>query len=206
VYTVRCFDLQSLETGEDLRAGLRRIREAARVAAGCFLLLAAASWYAHAAIPPERLEEAIRKTEKSPEYDWRLPVAPAARSESWVVQVVDRVVKSVKSGLRTIGKFLGEAWKWLWERLTGGTPSPGRGAPPAGVPGSTYALTAIAVAAAAWLAWRWFRGRRPKTVLAAGDPVVTARLGDVDRSPDRPPPRPRAARGGPSLRAWRFAA
>ena len=188
VYTVRCFHLQSLETGEDLRAGLRRIRDAARVAAGCLVLLVAGGAYAHAAIPPDRLEEAIRKTEKSPEYDWRLPAAQAPRGESWVAQAVEGIWERVRSGFQAINRAISRGLRWLVDRLRGTPLGPsGAGAPPAGVPASTWVLTMVAAGAAGWLAWRWLRGWRPAAAPLAVPAVVAARLDADDISPDRLP-------------------
>ena len=71
VYCVRCFRAESLETGEDLRSGLRRI--AAGVPALALLLLFALAPHASAVVTPGDLEKSVQQTMQSHEYDWRLP-------------------------------------------------------------------------------------------------------------------------------------
>src|SRR5208283_4062750 len=79
VYCLRCFQGESVETGEDLRAGLRRVRSAmakGAVAAAIVLALAALPLrIARAAdsVGPGQLEQAVRQTMQSPEYNWRIP-------------------------------------------------------------------------------------------------------------------------------------
>lgn len=186
VYTVRGFHLESLETGGDLRAGLRRIRDAARVIAACLALWAIPS--AQSAIPPDRLDEAIRRAEKSPEYDWRLPVGQKPAAESWFVQTVDRVIARVKAAFQRVGRAIGRAIDWLLEKLRGVPAAPShRGSAPVGVPVSTWALTAVAAAAIVFFAWRWLRARPPKSAPTIAAPVVAPRLDDEELTADKLP-------------------
>jgi len=77
VYCVRCFRGESMETGEDLRAGLRRIGAGVPVLGAILVFLAMAA-HGSAAAPPGELEKSVQQTMQSHEYDWRLP--PAANS------------------------------------------------------------------------------------------------------------------------------
>src|SRR6266536_513347 len=138
VYTLRCFHLESLATGEDLRAGLRRIRGAgARAGVACVLVLLAALLAAgpcaHAAIPRERLEESIQQAVKSPEYDWRLPPKPAQDSKPWLVEIVDRMIAHLRWFSDSIGRVIDRAIRWLLKQLGGNPPEPLPGAPPSGL-------------------------------------------------------------------------
>src|SRR5689334_13079990 len=114
VYTLRSFYLESLETGEDLRVALRRIRAALTLAAAvCILMLTAAAPGLHAAISRERLEESIQQAVQAPEYDWRLPPKPAAAGKTWLVETVDRMLAQVRSVSESISNAIARAIRWL---------------------------------------------------------------------------------------------
>ncbi|HTS25285.1 MAG TPA: DUF4129 domain-containing protein [Bryobacteraceae bacterium] len=185
VYCVRCFRAESSETGEDLRAGLRRIRAGVQAAAAALLFVALAS-HSLAAVSPADLERSVRQTMQSHEYDWRLPPAGASASKaSWWTRLADHLV----AGVKAVSGFLGDAIRRLLRWLSGSrTPMPRPGAPPSGsLHGTLYAAIGVVVLAAAVILWRRWqdRGRTPASAPAASATVV--RLDAEDLLPDRLP-------------------
>jgi len=188
VYTVRCVHLESLETGDDLRAGIRRIRAAlAHSAVACVLALLAAGLCAHAAVPRDRLEQSIQQAVQSPEYDWRLPPKPAAAGKPWLVDMVDRMLAQLRSVTESIGRAIDRAVRWLMKQLGGKPPEPRPGAPPAGLHGGLYLLIALTLAAAGVFVWRALRPRAGKPQPVAGDGAAAVPLDAEELSPDRLP-------------------
>jgi len=137
------------------------------------------------AIVPADLERAIRQAMQSHEYDWRLPPPPGtAAKPSWLLAVADHVVAGVRSLIHSVIDLLSRLFKWLFR---GGVPAPrAGGAPATALHWSLYALTAVAIAAAAWMAWRMLRAGRPaaRSTLA---PASAIRLDAEDLTADRLP-------------------
>jgi hypothetical protein len=194
VYCVRCFRAESIETGEDVRAGLRRIRAARHVvnaAAVLFFLVVPGSRLGRAAdsaVSPNRLEQAIKQTMQSHEYDWRLPPpADSVRGHSWILDATDRAVAGLRSVFHSIGKAIAAFFKWLLRQF-GAMPEPGPGAPPVkALHWSVYLLIGLVLAFALWIAWQKRRARRAKAAHVAADSVTAVRLDSEDLTPDRLP-------------------
>jgi hypothetical protein len=186
VYCVRCFRAESVETGEDVRAGLRRIRSAAAGIAAAIFLLAFAPHAA--AVSRAELEIAVQQSMQAHEYDWRLPPEGAASGgKSWLVALTDRMIASSRAFFHSLGKALARFLQWLAEKLRGVVPDVQGGASPAaGLHWSIYVLTAIVVLGLAGLIWRYRRLRRVKAKPAA-DSLTPIRLDAEDLSPDRLP-------------------
>jgi hypothetical protein len=192
VYCVRCFRAESIETGEDVRAGLRRIRSAVPVLAAAILFLVAAPGRAAAqdgaAVTPQQLDQAIKQAVQSHEYDWRLPNATAASSnqKSWIVDATDRAIGSLQRGLRSLRRALRGFFKWLLDQFKPAA-EPAAGTPPvSALHWSVYLLMAVLMAAALWIAWQKRRARRAKP--AAGAAMAAAvHLDREDLSPDSLP-------------------
>ncbi len=193
VYCVRCFRAESIETGEDVRAGLRRIQvgQASRPVGAFFILLVVAACrlgHAADAVSPGRLEQAIKQAMQSHEYDWRLaPPADSVRGHSWIVDATDRAIAGLRSVFHSIGEAIRAFFKWLWRQF-GAVPEPGRGAPPGtALHWSVYVLTGLVLAFALWIAWQKRRARRAKAAHVAADSVTAVRLDSEDLTPDRLP-------------------
>ncbi len=185
VYCVRCFRGESLETGEDLRVALRRIRPAVH-AAGAALLFLALAVHGLAAVTPGELEKSVRETLQSHEYDWRLPPAASSPARgSWLVMLADRLV----AGMKAISDVVSDAFHKLLRWLTGNrVPLSGGGAPPsAGLHWSLYALSAVVALAAAAILWRWWRVRNRQTASSPAAALDLVRLDAEDLAPDRLP-------------------
>ena len=192
VYCLRCFQAESVETGEDLRAGLRRVRSAiAKGAATAFVVaLAALPVVARAADGggSRELEQAVRQTMQSPEYNWRIPPpATAASGVPWIVVATDRAIAAIRSALDWAGDMIDRLLRWIFGGL-GLSPMPlGGQAPAAALHWSVWALIGLALALAGWVVWRALRLRRKKPGPAAGPSVAPVRLDDEDLTADRLP-------------------
>jgi hypothetical protein len=186
VYTLRCFHLESLETGADLRAVLRRIRAATLAGVGCVLLLLAIPTL-NAAISRERLEQSIQQAAQSPEYDWRLPPKQVQPGKSWLVETVDRMLAQFRSLGESIGDVIDRFIRWLMQQFGGKPLEPRPGAPPAGLHGSVYLLIAVTLAAAAIFIWRALRPRPATIEPTANLGAAAVQLDAEELSPDRLP-------------------
>jgi hypothetical protein len=194
VFCVRCFRAESVQTGEDVRAGLRRIQvgQASRPACAFFSLLFVAGCRlgsaADPAVSPNNLEQAIRQTMQSHEYDWRLaPPADSVRGHSWIVDATDRAIAGLRSVFHSVGEAIRAFFKWLLRQF-GAMPEPGSGAPPVkALHWSVYVLIALVLAFAGWLVWQKRRARRAKAAPVAADSVAALLLDSGDLTPGRLP-------------------
>ena len=187
VYVVRCFRIESVETGEDVRAGLERIRAASAVAAALFLIAIPARAAESAAVQPPQLQRAIEQAEQSHEYDWRLPRESAVPSrKSWIVDATDRALAGLRRGFSRLMRTVA---RWIQRVLGGlrGTPDAGTGAAPAGaLHWSILLLIAVLTAAALWMVWQK-RRQRPKPGTLEPGPAPAIPLDQEDLTPDRLP-------------------
>jgi hypothetical protein len=193
VYCVRCFRAESVETGEDIRAGLRRIRAMSAVTAAALLFLIAVPGSGAEpadAVSPQQLDQAIHRAVQSHEYDWRLPGDRAASSpaESWIVDATNRAMASLQRAGRSLRQALKDFFKWLLGQF-GAAPEPAAGAPPVSVlHRSVYLLIGLLMAAALWLAWQKSLAWRKRRAHAAAPGPAMAVPGDPeDLAPDRLP-------------------
>jgi hypothetical protein len=184
VYCLRAFQLESRESGEDLRAALRMVRTVATAA----LILLMAAQALPAQVTPANLDQSIRRTLQSPEYDWRLapPAAKRAGNVPWLVDVTDRLADSVQQGLRSIGHAIDRLIDWLRDKF----PNPSgtdTGKPPGlGLHWSVYAIIAALLALVAVIVWRLRRAKtKPARTLAAGGVAIS--LQDENLLADRLP-------------------
>ena len=186
VYCLRCYQAEARETGEDVRAGVRRLREAAVLA---LLALTALALPCRADVPPAALEKAAQTAARAAEYDWRLPPPPAPlRDTPWIVSVTDRILASIKSFTDAIGHLLERFFSWLSDKLGGGPEQQGGALPVRGMHWTIYALIALVALAGAVVAIRMARARRAKAAdNAAGEAVTAIRLDAEDLTADRLP-------------------
>ena len=164
VYCLRCFQAESAETGEDLRAALRLLPPAiTKGAAAIVVALALPVVAARAAdsVGSRELERAVRRTMQSPEYNWRIPPPPTASSAvPWIVEATDRAIAAVRSALDWAGRMIDRLLRWIFGGL-GLSPMPlGGQAPSTALHWSVWALIGLALALAGWVVWRAFRLRR----------------------------------------------
>jgi len=193
VYCLRCFQGDSVETGEDLRAGLRRIGNPATasvLARSIAVLLAVFAFIGRAAGAPAagQLDQAIRRAMQSPEYSWRFPPPDKPPSnDPWIIQATERAFQAI-----------GKALNWLWDAFMrllrwvfGGlnlTPLPtGGAAPSAALHFGLWLLAVLALALAGIVIWRALAARRKRQAKPAGPVVATVRLEDEGLTADRLP-------------------
>ena len=170
VYCLRCFEAESQDTGEDLRCGLRRIRAASQVPAAFVLLLLLAAPLVRAEIPPADLEKSVQQAMQSPDYDWRLPAAPAAANTPAIVRVVDRIVAVLRRAVNALGDLLKRLFAWLFPR---GSTQPNGELPGAGLNRTVAVLLGVVVCAGALFAWQRRRLRRGTPIAApASAPAI----------------------------------
>ena len=192
VYCLRCYQAESRETGEDIRAGIRRLRDDLRVAAASLLVavaVAAAPVRCRADVPPETLQKAAESAAHAAEYDWRLPPPPnMVRDTPWIVVVTDRILASFQRFTDAAGRLLERFFSWIFDRQ-GDAARPAGGAPPVhGLHLAVYVLIAVVALGGIWLALRTLRLRRAKTEEAvAGEGVASVRLDAEDLTADRLP-------------------
>ncbi len=182
VFVLRGFQAESVETGEDLRVGLRRIRGAA----AALLIVLALVPHASAAVSGQELRQASREALAQHEYDWRLPPPAAANSKPWLIDFTDHAISGLRKAVDYLGDMLGRFFRWLTDRLSTHV-SPGEGAPPAlGLNWTVAILVVLAIAATGWIAWRKRRIRRSRA-RATGQPIHAIHLEAEDLTADRLP-------------------
>jgi hypothetical protein len=186
-HCLRSFEAESMETGEDLRCGLRRIRVAAPVVAALLLLLAAAPRISADVSPPD-LEKAVHQAMQAPEYDWRFPPPPPSANTPWIVKVVDQMVEGIRRAAAAAGEVFKRFLRWLSDWLFPKSSSRPAGAPPgAGLDWTVAALIALVVCAGLLFAWQRQRIRRSRPQTTAPDAALAVRLDAPDLSPDALP-------------------
>jgi hypothetical protein len=196
IYCLRCFQGESVETGEDLRAGLRRIRAAAAkgaVAALVLLSILAVSvlhTFAADAVGPGDLERSVKQAMQSHDYDWRIrPPAEAASDVPWIVRATDRAIKAVQSALNWLWDNFMKLLKWIFGGLginMGPLPL-GGAANASALHWSVWLLIVLAVALVGLVVWRAIQNRRKRPSKVSGRPVAAVRLDDEGLTADRLP-------------------
>jgi len=174
-----------------LRAGLRRVRSrlAGGAAAAVMLALAVLPVVARAAdaVRPRELEQAVRRTMQSPEYNWRIPPpATAASSTPWIVLATDRAIAAVQSAMKWIGRTIDRLLRWIFGGLRVSPMPLGGRAPSTALHWSVWVLIGLAVALTGWVVWRAIE-LRPKTKTAARPAAAPVRLDDEALTADRLP-------------------
>jgi len=184
VYCLRSFHLESRETGEDLRAALRMVVTAA-------LIVLAVAQALPAQVTPANLDQSIRRTLQSHEYDWRLaPVTKRPGNVSWLVTVTDRLADNVQQGFRAVGDAIGRLLDWLREKLPNASGRDTAAPPGAALHWSVYAIIAALILLVAVIVWRLRRAKtKPTRMLAAGGLAISlaSSLQDENLLADRLP-------------------
>ena len=172
VYGLRSFRLESRGTGEDLRAALRMVVSAALIMLVVFVGQARGL---QRPLRPLDLDQSIRRTLQSPEYDWRLtpPVAKRAGNVSWLVTVMDRLADTVQQGLRSAGSAIDRLLEWVREKLSSPSTTDTARPPGSALHWSVYAIIAALLALVALIVWRLRRAKtKPARTFAAGGVAV----------------------------------
>jgi hypothetical protein len=192
VYCLRCYQAEARESGEDVRAGIRRLRESLRAPVAAVLALIALAAIAspcRADVPAATLQKAAETAARAAEYDWRLPPPPEPlRDTPWIVTVTDRILASLKSFGDAVGRLLDRFFSWLSDKLNSGPEQQNGALPVRGMHWAIYALLALVVLAGVVVAVRMARARRAKEAEeAAGEAAPAIRLDAEDLTADRLP-------------------
>jgi hypothetical protein len=182
LYVVRCHYGESLRTGEDLLAELGRQRTVplAAVVAALLLLAAPPAPAAPAAAPAveatelrvDELDGAIDRVMQRSEYVWRLPRELLPEAEFTEKNIIERFAEGLADFSRRVAKAVGRAierfGRWLEKKLhlrdrpLGGPGMPGDGWK-TGLEALTWCLFGVVALALAWMVWKSWRRRRPRT-------------------------------------------
>jgi hypothetical protein len=216
VFALRCFYGQSIQTGDDLKSELARLRAAASpsLAAVALLVLLLVASPLPAQSPPtpptqtvapaasfstSELDKSIEKVLQRSEFAWRMPREevrdkPSERT-NWFARAIGAVVDILRDVLEFAFRGLGRALRWIGDEISRLWPNPGSPSNPAGgVSGWQSALQilllVLIVAIAAFLAVLvlrlWRRRRRPREVVAEAV-VATPDLNDENVAADQLP-------------------
>lgn len=190
VYVLRCFQGESLETGQDLRAQLKSFAAPASAAALTALVIITfltASPSASAAEPattqnselktqnsvvPRDLDRSIDDVIQKREYSWRLPRETAAPKdsggESAFVKFIKDFFKGIENGVKAVFRWIGDFIEWMTKQGPK-TKNPGLGGLSIGsaIMPILYLLLAALVAALVWLVLRAWQRRGPREEIVA---------------------------------------
>jgi hypothetical protein len=189
VYCIRCYQAESLETGEDVRAGIRNLRLRAPAAAAMVaLLFAACAPLVRANITPADLQKASAAAMQSPEYTWRLPPPEkdGPRSVPWIVSFFNRLADSTKSIRHAIGRVIDAFFRWLGDQFGGSDPKPGA-LPNRGLHWTVWLVIVVAGGIIAFVAFRILRSRYEANDAAPAEAIQSVRLDAEDLTADRMP-------------------
>ena len=130
-YVLRFHASESITTGEDLLADLKRIpprrRAAGVVRIGLFFLLAFGALSTHADDPAphtidiQELDVTVDRVMQEREFTWRMPkeYAPEADGEKgFFATFIESVANGLKSFLRGVGEMLERFFEWLGDRFS----------------------------------------------------------------------------------------
>jgi hypothetical protein len=183
VYCVRCFQAEAAETGEDVKAVVRRLH---RVAALVCCVAMAGTLHSQSAPAPD-LQRAVQQAAQSPEYDWRIaPKLNEKQQPSWFVAATDRIVASTRAFLRSVGDAIRRLLRWIFGGSEGRSPRPG--APPAfALPMGIWVLIVIILGAAGFAFVRLRYPPQRSVVPGAGFTPVATKEDAEDMDPLRFP-------------------
>jgi hypothetical protein len=199
-YCLRCFYGESLQTGEDLKVELRSCASPGSVTAlliAVFLIfapfnksLAQSSPIAGSVqgnpVSAQQLNAAIESIIHYPEYSWRLPrekPPDAAVSHSAFYVFFDSIINTLKTGWNYVKKGLAKAWNFIKKILSRILPPLPKLEKP-DLHWTAFSRVWIIIPLAcivivlAFLAWRAWRNRRPRTIEAD---VITQPPLDITR-------------------------
>ena len=185
VYSLRCYHGESLHSGEDLKAEIKRIATASRAVAaavlvGLFILVpmltvvgeGAAGSAPSAAFPPavqavseNKLDQALAETIHHRKYLWRMPKDPATAVEEEdgaFVKFFSRAADMIREWGRDLADWLSDLWDRMFTK-------PASRESKAGLPGGWFGpervlLYLLVVAAAALVLFLLYRLKLAKRV------------------------------------------
>lgn len=142
VYVLRCFNGQSLQTGADLKAELKKFANSAKVVAAAILLFfisfgclvntvsgaqndvaAVNKQLTYSVIAASELDKSINEVISKREYSWRMPKENIVKKEeSGIIgKFISGLIDTIKDWLKPVIKWLKSAMKWISEKILGWT-------------------------------------------------------------------------------------
>ncbi len=122
MYVVRCFKGESVASGADLRAALRRLA----VALIIVTFVSVPSIQARP-LSPSELDSKIRQTLRNPDYSWQNPESPAPDSPRWM-EDISKLARRVRHWIRIAADWvsaeLREMFRSKGEPVTAGSAPP----------------------------------------------------------------------------------
>jgi hypothetical protein len=191
VYVIRCFRVDAIRTGVDLRARIAVMAALVAIFCGAGSQPAAASQSASLSVDPQKLDRSIHEVTRRPEFLWREPrqeesSPPANAFIRFTQDAVRFISETVHRALDWVGGVIRAIIRWLMGRQQDESPdgSGGRGMPFAAP--ALYALMAVAAGAAIALLLRIQR-RRKAAAVPTLPAAATLDLASEDVSPDQAP-------------------
>ncbi len=195
-YVLRCFQGQSLNTGEDLRTELRRFATARTLLIWAFLLLGFLPLHAEetsVALPPPAIESAeldrtIGEVIQQGRYAWRMPrdQAGEAKEGGLFVGFLKAISQAIDDAFQRVGDALRDFLEWLFERKKRSSPDHSASwiTPQLGLLFAVLAITACVLAVAIL---RIIRARRNSEAVASTALAALPNLEDENTAADELP-------------------
>jgi hypothetical protein len=210
VCMLRCFYGESLTSGEDLRAELKRIRRPAGTVIAAIVVTLMLGWTLSAraaedrsgtasppaasaeprsAVSPQQLDQSIGEVIQERKYTWRMPreTTQVKPEKSAISRFIEDVLRTVRDWIRTVWRWVDELLRKLFRReprFDGGGLGSGWAA---GLNAAFYILIAAALAALGYLIYRMWRGRQPSLAVAAQPVQPAPDLADENVGADQLP-------------------
>ena len=188
VFVIRCFRVDAIRTGVDLKATVARYARAALV----ILLIAIPLHSAPLSVEPQKLDRSIREVTRRPEFMWQEPrQAEAAPASNAFLRFTEDAVRFIGDNVHRALDWIGDAIRaivrWLMGQQMGDLPDASRVHNVSFATPALYILIAIAGGALIALLLRLRLRRRRKE-----QPVQTITAAEVDLagedvSPDQAP-------------------
>jgi hypothetical protein len=185
LFVLRCFHGASLQTGEDLRVELKRLRQRGTTAATALLLLfislggplsaVRAAESAPSRVESAELNESLDRVLQRREYAWRLPRQAAEQADEkkgWLTIFFEELWKNLVRTAKKIAKWIWDAYEWLrkvFERKPkdeDSSKSRGEINWPAAARWTLIVLIAVLAGILGVLLWRWRKGRSSEVAIA----------------------------------------
>jgi hypothetical protein len=183
VYCLRCFQAEAAETGEDVKAVMRRLQRAAAVVC---CLFAMGTLHAQSAPAPD-LQRAVQQAAQAPEYDWRIaPKITEKQQPSWFVAATDRIVAATRAFMRSIRDGIAKLLRWIFGGDKREATHPGQ-LPATALPIGVWLLILIILGAAGYTFVRLRLVAQRKVPAGAGFTPVATKEDAEDMDPLRFP-------------------
>ena len=195
-FILRCFYGESLQTGQDLKAELRLLRDSARpvvatalIALLCLAPLAVSGADEAVSGAPEKtrivagvsspdLDKSIEQTIRQREYTWRAPRDSAVKTQDTGENsdgFFSRTLKGIQTMMKDIGRFMRSLGDWLdkLSRTSSGTSRPGSFDFAAAMRPLLFVLLVVLAGVIGWFIFRaWQKRDRTEEVVAEALPAV----------------------------------